>query len=193
VGDTLRFAAVLVLVVLCLVQASVPVRADNPNDLKSLMVYGRDWIFAVREPDGWLGDTGSCAADEGVNILFLPAGKTMGTSDVNVSIVVWQKTDDDLGQDLAIDMQRYKKQYPKIRFSDFSAHDDCCTTWSKVYYYAGRQDWTVYVNPGRGYKWYAVISLETQTGTPSTAELAALREIVATFKPLNFKIRAPSN
>jgi hypothetical protein len=52
-----------------------PAASPKPQ---ALLVYGSDWIFTIKEPDDWIGDTEN-AAKWNCNILFTHGGSSQRT------------------------------------------------------------------------------------------------------------------
>ena len=59
----------------------VPLRAltAEREKMDNLIVFGDEFMFVVKEPPGWTGDTEN-AAKMGVNILFYRNGQTLRTA-----------------------------------------------------------------------------------------------------------------
>jgi hypothetical protein len=101
--------------------APSPTPAPIQSDMHSLLVYGKGWMFGAHEPDGWTGYTDH-SADVGSNLYFLPIGQTFDQGGAIIRVSILPKDfGDDVGRDLASDMDRYKKAAPDIKFTDFSA------------------------------------------------------------------------
>lgn len=84
-----------------------------------LIVYGANWSFTVGEPQGWVGDIQS-AKPYNANIIFYRQGESASHAAAAIRIVVATKVDEDTGQDLAYDMNEYRKRYPAVQFHNIA-------------------------------------------------------------------------
>ena len=67
---------------------ALAIAKDAPQTAKmnALLVYGKDFMFGVTEPDGWVGDTSDRATRRQVNIVFLPKDKASRSGNVKVMV-----------------------------------------------------------------------------------------------------------
>jgi hypothetical protein len=108
--------------------------AQSPPKTDNLIVYGKDFAFRVKEPDGWHGDTEDIAKEYHVNVIFLPSQEESLKNDVTIRVSVNKKQDENTIEDLNYDMEQYKKQFPTAQFSDLHvAHSDYRTFAKTVF------------------------------------------------------------
>jgi hypothetical protein len=86
-----------------------------------LIVYGNDFMFGVREPEGWQGDNERPSSFQ-MNILIYPREHRppdrVPDLDGVIRFGVNKKVDENTKQDLAADMAGYRKRFPKVQFTD---------------------------------------------------------------------------
>jgi hypothetical protein len=108
--------------------ARVALRVDAggpavPTKPQGRLVYGSDWIFTVKEPDGWIGDTEN-AAKWNCNVFFYPQWQQPENATL-IRVTVATRSGDDANQDFKADMKRYKHSYPEVQFNDVAtSHPD---------------------------------------------------------------------
>lgn len=71
-GNMPRLVTALVLAIL----AIVPAWSDAEQKLNNLLIYGEGFIFGVKEPEGWTGDT-EHASDFSANVFFYSNKKAL--------------------------------------------------------------------------------------------------------------------
>ena len=92
-----------------------------------LIVYGTNWAFAVGEPHGWVGDTQSAKLSH-ANIIFHRQGESAPDVAAGIRVVVATKVDEDTTEDLAYDMNEYRKRYPAVQSGTGHARRRRCPT-----------------------------------------------------------------
>src|SRR5436305_12043765 len=170
--------------------APLLVAADAPHD-GALIVYGKRFAFGVNEPIGWHGDT-AAAARYHVNIVFFPADKASRRADVTLRIRVNHKVNEDTAGDLNVDMDGYRREYPKVQFGELAVEHPAFTVFPKVFFIPGEfYEYVVYLNPGPKAPLIFSVAMSVQ-GRPATeAELAALKTVTKSLTVLAGNVDVP--
>jgi hypothetical protein len=117
--------------------------------LDQLLVYGDNFIFSVKEPPGWKGDTTSAAKFQS-NVILHETGQPPESFSGLIRIRLNDKADENTSADLEEDMRGYKAQYPKIQFKDLAMKNPRYLCLAKVFYVPGEfYEYLAYVNPGQ--------------------------------------------
>jgi hypothetical protein len=150
-------------------------------------VYGDGFMFGVKEPDGWQGDT-ERAGSLRVNILFYPRGPIPSNLDGVIRIRVNKKTDENIAEDLAADMNGYRKKFSAVRFEDFAVSHPQYTCYPKQFFVEGDfHEYVVYVNPGPGFWYMFSAAMGTGKNPASDAQLDAFRTVTASLLAMGGK------
>jgi hypothetical protein len=152
--------------------------------LDQLLVYGDNFMFSVKEPPGWKGDTINAGKLQS-NVILHETGQPPGSFSGLIRIRVDDKTDENTSADLEEDIRGYRAQYPKIQFKDLSVKAPEYLCLSKVFYIPGEfYEYVTYVNPGPGKPFLFSVSMNTQKSEASAKELEAYRSAVQSLKLL---------
>lgn len=163
--------------------------ATRPQKMDQLLVYGQGFMFGVREPDGWQGNT-ERAASLKVNILFYPEGHRGKLAEGIIRVGIYDKSDENTAMDLQADMDSYRRKYPGVRFEDFEAPHGLYTSFPKLFYVEGDfHEYVAYVNPGASFWYMFSVSLNTGTAPASENEMAAFREVTASLLAMGGQAR----
>jgi hypothetical protein len=149
------------------------------STMDRLIVHGNDFVFGVKEPEGWTGDTGDAAMKYHVNIVFLPVAEPSRAADVTIRVRVNGKVDENTAEDLKFDLQQYKKDYPKAVFRDLKAPHPDYKTFSKLVYVPGDfYEYIVYVNPGPQSKIAFSVAMSKMSAPATQDELKAFESVL---------------
>jgi hypothetical protein len=171
-----------------LVVLSGGLRGSPPaQKMDRLIVYGNGFMFGVKEPDGWHGDTEGAARFQ-ANILFYPAGRALGRDDPLIRVGIYDKKDENTAADLEADMTSYRKAHPDVRFEDLDAPHPQYATYPKLFAAQGRfYEYVVYVNPGKGFQYLFSVALSTGKRPATEAELEAFRTVTGSLLAMGEK------
>jgi hypothetical protein len=150
--------------------------------LDSLIVYGNGFMFTVKEPQNWTGDTQS-ASRWGANIIFYKQGEMPSNPrTVVIRIGVFDKADENTSNDLKADMNEYRSKYPGIAFDDIDGIKTRYKAWPKLFYVPKNfYEYVTYLNPGSEHHQLISISMN-KPGTAATAdELHAYQAVIESF------------
>ena len=158
--------------------------AQAQQKLDSLLVYGKAFVFSVKEPDGWVGDT-QHAGEYQVNVLFYPQSQNWKTASGLIRVRVGDKTDEKTEEDLAADMDGYRSQYPTIQFKDFAVSHSKYRVYSKLFFVQNEfYEYVVYVNPGPQSVFMFSVAMNKQKREATRSELAVLGRVIASLEML---------
>lgn len=155
---------------------------DQPMD--RLMVYGNGFMFGVKEPEGWLGDWEKAAALRS-NIIFYPKGHDLHTAYGIIRVRVNKKRDENTAQDLAADMEGYRKRFPGVEFLDLQAAHPDYQCFPKLFLLEGTfHEYVAYVNPGPAYWYMFSVAINTGKARAKDPELEAFQSVVGSLLAL---------
>lgn len=152
------------------------------NKLDSLLVYGQGFIFSVKEPAGWKGDTVT-AAQFSTNIIFYPASQLPEKAQTIIRVLVADKVDENINEDLAHDMNEYRAQYPNIVFKKLAFSHPNYQVFSKLFIVPDNfYEYVTYVNPGSAKKLMFSVTMNKQKKEASELELDVYQKIIASLQ-----------
>jgi hypothetical protein len=155
------------------VLAGVTQRSNAQQKLDQLLVYGDDFIFSVKEPSGWNGDTTNAGKFQS-NVVLHETGQPPESFSGLIRIRVNDKVDENTSADMAEDMRSYRARYPKVRFKDLSVGNPQYRCLAKVFYVPGEfYEYVTYVNPGPKKPVLFSISMSSEKSEASVRELEA--------------------
>ena len=165
--------------------APVTGKSDVGKKMDGLLVYGKGFMFSAKEPDGWHGDTEKIAQYYNSNLIFLPEDKTSRAAHVNIRIRVNRKETADPSEDMQTDMQGYRKQYPKVRFSDLAVSHPKYKISAKLFYIENDfYEYVAYIDPGAGVNMNFSVAM-SKDSTPATPDELKTYQAVLEFPILD--------
>ena len=163
--------------------AVAPARADTKLD--SLIVYGDGFVFAVKEPTGWHGDT-QHAASLNANVIFYPASHAPDDHTTFIRVSVNSRESETAEADLDADMADYRKKYPAVEFKDLQTSHPSYAVAGKAFAVAGQfPECVAYVNPGPTKRQMFSVAMNTGPTVATAEELAAFRAVIASLNLLS--------
>jgi hypothetical protein len=159
--------------------------ARPQEKLKALMIYGNGFIFGALEPDGWTGDTENAARFQ-VNIVFYPKGREWNSPGPSIRVRVNDKTDENTAEDLANDMEGYRKKYPLVQFRDIEVAHPQYRCFPKLFFVENDfYEYVTYINPGGSY-WYSFsVALSVPKGPAEPEVLEAYRKVIGSLQAIS--------
>jgi len=159
---------------------SAPPKTPSPNQpMDTVLVFGDDFLFSLKEPDGW-----HCVCDEramqyGVNAVVFPAAPDSRAHNLMIRIRVNKKSDENTALDLKADMQDYKQKYPNVEFAALNVSHPEYKTYTNIFQFPdGFHDYVAYINSGQQ-TWFTLSVSMTKEKLPATPdELAAFKKVV---------------
>jgi hypothetical protein len=150
--------------------------------LDQLLVYGDGFMFSVKEPPGWKGDTTTAAKFQS-NVILHENGQPPESFSGLIRIRLNDKADENTSADLEEDMRGYRAQYPKIQFKDLDIKNPEYLCLAKVFYVPGKfYEYVAYVNPGQGKPVLFSVSMNSQKSEASAKELEAYKSAVQSLR-----------
>ena len=154
------------------------------QSLDQLLVHGDDFIFSVKEPPGWKGDS-TTAAKYQSNLILHETSKPQESASGLIRIRIDDKLDENTSADLKEDLRGYQVQYPKIQFKELLVRNQRYLCLAKVFYIPGEfYEYVTYVNPGPGKPFLFSVSMNTQKSEASAKELEAYKSAVQSLRLL---------
>src|SRR5271155_3896418 len=103
----------------CLIAVILSFPSFAQQKLDQLLVYGDNFLFSVKEPAGWKGDTAT-AENFQSNVVLHEATQPIESLAGLIRVRLNDKTDENISADMEDDIRTYKAQSPKIRFRDIA-------------------------------------------------------------------------
>jgi len=154
---------------------STPPEVDPGEEL---LIHGDNFVFKVWEPPGWTGDW-SAAKDYEANMIFFPESAESKSFGMSIRIRVNSKQDEDLAQDLAADMEEYRKERPGVQFEDLAVRHPKYATAPKTFFKPSEwYEYVAYLNPGPGDPHIFSVSMSKKRKPATDSELAAFRRVL---------------
>ena len=158
---------------LCFAQQT---KADTTMD--NLMVYGDNFTFSLKEPQGWIGDIDNAAKYQS-NIIFYMTKSDLINGGALIQAYTFSKHDENTIEDLNYDINSYKKEYPTLKEQNIEAKHNAYMTFSKLIYVDNNFfQYITYINPGSKYHNGVSIAMNISKRPATEKELSAYRQIV---------------
>ena len=165
-------------------------RSQAPEQKRdTLIVYGKDFSFGVREPTGWHADTSDLARQYHVNVVFVKVPGKPDAAPALIRVRVNAKQDENTIEDLNYDMDQYKKDYPACQFGELGVTHPNYKTFAKLVFVPKRfYEYVVYLNPGPEIHVIFSVAMSKQ-GSPATeAELTAYQAVLRSLQWLTSSV-----
>ena len=145
------------------------------------MVYGDSFIFSVKEPSGWTGDT-KIAKKYYSNIVFYKSKSDFKNGGALIQVLNFNKLDEQTENDLIYDINSSKKDYKNIFEQELIVEHKDYKCFSKLIYVPDKfYQYLVYINPGQIYKSGISVSMDISKRPATEDELKAFREIISSL------------
>ena len=146
--------------------------------LNNMLVFGHGFAFGVQEPDGWHGDTDEIAKKYQANVVFQSQSEP-AKDDVTIRVRVNNKVDENTIEDLNYDMDRYKKDFPNVQFSDLNVtHPEYETHARTAFVPNDFYEYVAYLNPGAGKQFILSVAMSKKSEPASDEELKAYEAVL---------------
>jgi len=154
----------------------------DSTKMNTLMVYGDDFLFKVKEPDNWIGDIDN-AAKYYSNIVFYKSIDDLNNGGALIQVLVFKKQDENTIEDLKYDLVNYKKKYKDLKIKDIQITHKDYQCFSKVVLMNGKfTQYISYINPGEEYKNGFSVSMNIQKREANINELDAFKKIIESLQ-----------
>jgi len=152
--------------------------------LDQVLVQGDNFLFSVKEPAGWKGDTASAEKFQS-NVVLHEATQPVESLAGLIRVRLNEKTDENISADMEDDIRSYRAQYPKIQFKDIAIRNLAHPAVSKVFYVPGQfYEYVTYMNPGLGKPFIFPVSMSSQKSEATAKQLGAYETTLASLKLL---------
>lgn len=126
-----------------------PKYLNASEDMKGMLIYGKNFSFLVSEPDGWKGYT-SDAYRYRLSAYFCIGKYNFDSSPGAMYIRVLSKGDSSVEEHLKIGMNNFKRKKNKVIFEDFKVVNLKYKYASKKYLIDNKTcDYLCYLDPGK--------------------------------------------
>src|SRR5690348_6105999 len=147
-----QFINTFFLFVLSLTTLNTHGQTNDSAKISSLMVCGKDFMFSVKEPDNWIGNTDK-AEEFHANIIFYKSKKDFDNGGALIQVYNFKKQDEKTEEDLKIDIKGYQKDYKNLKQQDIEVTHKEYKCFSKLVYVENNfYQYIVYINCGTKYK-----------------------------------------
>jgi hypothetical protein len=161
----------------------LPCRAQTTmsKEPEALILYGDDWVFSVKEPSGWFGNSKD-AYKVPANVVFYPKAEGFRAESTWIYIQLTSKTSEDMNKELISDMEGFRKRYKDAIFKDIIVSHRKYPLAPKLFIVPKRFcEYVTYLNPGSSIHYKLAIIMHTNKREATDAEMAAYREILASI------------
>ncbi len=134
----------------CVIALTLSFSSLAQRKLDQLLVHGDNFLFSVKEPDGWKGDIAGAETFQSNVVLHETTQPTESLAGL-IRVRLNDKTDENISADMEADIRSYRVQYPNIQFRDIAIGNPAYPAVGKVFYVPGQvYEYVTYMNPGRG-------------------------------------------
>jgi hypothetical protein len=177
----IRFGSALAFLVLSFLLTQTGLAQQK---LDQLLVHGENFMFGVKEPPGWVGDTTN-AEQFNSNVVLHEVGQPAAAWIGLIRIRVDEKVDENTSADMAADMKDYKAQHPHVRFKELPIPNSHYRCLAKVFFVPGDfYEYVTYVNPGPNKPILVSVSMNTGPTEATAKELDAYKSAVQSLTVL---------
>ena len=146
-----------------------------------LVVFSDDFMFSVKEPEGWTADIEN-APKLSAGVIFYREGETFEKRATTISIRISKKVDEDTAKDLSHDMEQFKTLYPDVEFLPLTAPRKGYKSFAKLFAIKNSSyHYVCYLNPGKNAPYLFGVFMEKKKNKAGKEELQAFRDIVRTI------------
>lgn len=173
----MKFYSLLLCLFISLQGCSQP----TPSEKESLIVYGDNFSFSVKEPFDWKGDIDNAARNY-ANIIFYKNEESLKSGGALVQVYIFKKLDENTKKDLTSDVSRYENEYKNLKKHNFKAEHPDYACYSKMVSINNETyQYLTYINPGPNFKNGVSISMNISGRKASKEEVEAYRMIIQSF------------
>lgn len=153
-------------------------QTTDSTKMKSLIVYGDDFSFSVKEPNNWIGDIDN-ASKYYSNIVFYKSIKDLNNGGALIQVLIFKKQDENTIEDLKYDVDKYKKKYTDIKEKDIQIVHKDYQCFSKIVLVEKKfTQYISYINPGEKYKNGFSVSMNISKRDATEDERQAFEKII---------------
>ena len=169
-----------------------PGAADETRTPGPLVVYGDDFMFTIKEPEGWTADIEN-APKLSAGVILYREGETFEKHGVLIAIRVARKVDEKTGDDLAHDMGEFRKLYPDVEFKELKVKHPSYASHAKLFAISkSRYDYVAYVNPGPVTPYLFSVTMYTGKKQADRKALDIYKDVIKTLEFIPQDAAAPA-
>ena len=143
-----------------------------------IKVKENDVFLGVKEPENWVGDLVR-APDYYSTAMFYQNTKSFRTGGALIRVLVYTKTDENTLADLEFDMNKFKKDNRKAKYSEMEVTHSDYAVFGKLEYVEGKNyEYITYLNPGREFQSGVLVRMELKNRPANKSEWSIYEEIV---------------
>jgi len=168
-----------------------PGAAEEKRTPGPLVVYGDDFMFAIKEPEGWTADIENAPKLSAGVVLYREA-ETFEKHSVLIAIRVAKKVDEKTADDLAHDMGEFRKLYPDVAFKDLKTPHPSYKSYAKLFAIPkSRYDYVAYLNPGPVTPYLFSVTMYTGKKQAGKTELKIYKDVIKSLEFIPQDAAAP--
>jgi len=184
-----RLSSAACLVLLCCLGARAQDAQPDSRGMNAGIVYGKDHVFAIKAPDGWVLDNQS-GVRQGLQAVFYPEGGSWKESKAVMYVNgAGKSADDTLEKFVERDVAGYREQSPGLKVAD----DETLPVGGKekvlVKRFSGDRggsyEAVAYVEES---KVVVIIALHARTREEFESALPAFRKLVSSYRFISDKV-----
>jgi hypothetical protein len=165
--------------------------AEEKRTPGPLVVYGDDFMFAIKEPEGWTADIEN-APKLSAGVVLYRTAETFEKHGVLIAIRVAKKVDEKTADDLAHDMGEFRNLYPDVQFKDLKAPHPSYKSHAKVFAIPkSRYDYVAYLNPGPVTTYLFSVTMYTGKKPAGKSELKIYKDVIKSLEFIPQDAAAP--
>jgi hypothetical protein len=155
------------------------------------VVYGDDFMFAIKEPEGWTADIEN-APKLSAGVVLYREGESFEKHGVLIAIRVAKKVDENTADDLAHDMGEFRNLYPDVQFKALKAPHPSYKSHAKVFAIPkSRYDYVAYLNPGSVTPYLFSVTMYTGKKQAGSKELKVYKDVIKSLEFIPQDAAAP--
>jgi hypothetical protein len=168
-----------------------PGAADEKRTPGPLVVYGDDFMFTIKEPEGWTADIEN-APKLSAGVVLYRESETFEKHYVLIAIRVAKKVDEKTADDLAHDMGEFRNLYPDVQFKDLKTPHPSYKSYAKLFAIPkSRYDYVAYLNPGPVTTYLFSVTMYTGKKQADKIELKTYKDVIKSLEFIPQDAAAP--
>ena len=166
--------------------------AEEKRTPGPLVVYGDDFMFAIKEPEGWTADIEN-APRLSAGVVLYRESETFEKHGVLIAIRVAKKVDEKTADDLAHDMKEFRNLYPDVEFKDLKTPHPSYKSHAKLFAIPkSRHDYVAYLNPGPVTPYLFSVTMYTGKKQAGKSELKVYKDVIKSLEFIPQDAAAPA-
>jgi hypothetical protein len=165
--------------------------AEEKRTPGPLVVYGDDFMFAIKEPEGWTADIEN-APKLSAGVVLYREGESFEKHGVLIAIRVAKKVDEKTVDDLDHEMKEFRKLYPDVQFQDLKTPHPSYKSHAKTFAIPkSRYDYVAFLNPGPVTPYLFSVTMYTVKKPADKKELKIYKDVIKSLEFIPQDAAAP--